>query len=126
MRRSILTIIGGGFLAGALVTALPMLTFGLSFGAHAEGNDLLSGCGDVPEAVALVQRLETRTLRLNRYLQEIDRRKAELAAVEADLAKTVKQLGEARRKHGGARPATVVKEDVDKDVERLVTVYDQM
>ena len=65
------------------------------FAAVAAPTDLLDGCGDVPEAVALAEELRDRALRIERYMESIDARKAELAQAEATA------------KHGPRRPNSI-------------------
>ena len=115
----------------ALVFAVPagaaiMKTQGLAnyFAAFAEPSGLLQGCGDVPEAVALAEELRDRALRIERYMEAIDRKKAEVAEAESLLRK---RLSELKSQKGGMRSrqdsSTAA---VRNDIERLVAVYDQM
>lgn len=94
------------------------------FAARAGSGDLLQGCTDVPEAVALATELRDRALRIERYMEALDARKAEIATAEAALRARATELrqqksGLATRRDGTSR---AVREDID----RLIAVYDQM
>jgi flagellar motility protein MotE (MotC chaperone) len=86
--------------------------------------DLLQGCTDVPEAVALAEELRDRALRIERYMEAIDNRKADMAQAEATLRE---RLGELRAQKGStqARQAGAT-EAIRTDIDRLIAVYDQM
>lgn len=124
MRRSLLSLLALGFVlpAGALVWKSQDLS-GM-FAAFAQPSGLLQGCGDVPEAVALAEELRDRALRIERYMESIDHKKAELAEAEATLRT---RLAELKSQKGGARSrqdqgSAAVRNDID----RLVAVYNQM
>ncbi len=92
--------------------------------AFAEPPDLMAGCQDVPEAVALTQELGTRALRIERYMAELDRKKSEIAEAEASLKTHLKQIREQRERDiRRVRAGTAAVED---DITRLIAVYDQM
>lgn len=92
--------------------------------AHAETADLLKGCSDVPEAVELANRLSQRSLRIERYMADLDRKKSEIEQSRLSLSKTLTELVTS----SADRPKVqaVRQEDVEADVARLVSVYDQM
>ena len=123
MRRRVLPVLG-------VALALPMLAMvGHArmpdlLAAVAEPPELLEGCGDVPEAVALAEELRDRALRIERYMASIDERKAELAEAEATLRARLEEL---RRRKGAVTAA----QDGDTqalrtDIDKLIAVYDQM
>ncbi|MDM7457941.1 MAG: hypothetical protein P3W94_000975, partial [Paracoccus sp. (in: a-proteobacteria)] len=124
MARSILPVL-------AVVFAAPLAVMGLRLDmpagiwrAEASQDDLLKGCGDVPEAVALAGELRDRALRIERYMAEIDTRKAELATAEASLRQ---RLVELRGQRGTiAEKRAQASNAVRDDIARLVAVYDQM
>ncbi|MGR3200126.1 MAG: MotE family protein [Paracoccus sp. (in: a-proteobacteria)] len=96
-----------------------------SFAAVAAApEDLLEGCRDVPEAVALAEELRDRALRIERYMQDIDARKAELATAEATLSERLKELRAQKDNLGAVRAGDT--EAVRTDIDRLIAVYDQM
>ncbi len=84
----------------------------------------MEGCGDVPEAVALAGELRDRGLRIERYMEEIDNRKAEIATAEASLRARLTELKavKASLRSGSQTRASALQSDID----RLVAVYDQM
>lgn len=94
------------------------------FAAFAQPSGLLQGCGDVPEAVALAEELRDRALRIERYMESIDRRKADLVEAEATLRS---RLSELKSQKGGIlgrqdQASAAVRSDID----RLVALYNQM
>jgi len=94
------------------------------FQAVAGPTDLLQGCTDVPEAVALAEELRDRALRIERYMAALDQRKADLATAEATLRT---RLGELRSTKGATRASrNGSTEAVRTDIDRLIAVYDQM
>ncbi|WP_265501944.1 MotE family protein [Paracoccus beibuensis] len=96
-----------------------------SFAAVAAAPDeLLDGCRDVPEAVALAEELRDRALRIERYMQDIDTRKQELATAEATLRERLQEL-RAQKDSLGATTAGDT-QAVRTDIDRLIAVYDQM
>lgn len=94
------------------------------FAASASSGDLLSGCTDVPEAVALATELRDRALRIERYLEALDTRKAEIATAEAALRARATELRQ--QKSGIQTRRNGASEAVRADIDRLVAVYDQM
>lgn len=97
---------------------------GRFFAARAESGNLLEGCTDVPEAVALATELRDRALRIERYLEALDVRKAELAAAEAALKARAAELRQ--QKSGLQTRRDTASSEVRADIDRLVAVYDQM
>lgn len=117
----------------ALVFSLPAVGLILEFQGHrltapfaafAEPTGLMRGCTDIPEAVALADSLQTRALRIERYMESLDAKKAEIAAAEESLRARVAELkaqktGLQSRRNG---TSAAVRDDID----RLVALYDQM
>jgi len=124
MPRPILSLLGGMMVLAAAGQAV-MLIDGLPrLSARAEPSELMAGCTDVPEAVALAETLRERALRIDRYMQELDRRKAEIALAEKQLTERLVELRKlkqqlADRTRGQAQAQT-------QDIARLIAVYDQM
>lgn len=90
----------------------------------ASGDELLQGCTDVPEAVALATELRDRALRIERYMEALDTRKAELATAEAALKARASELRQ--QKSGIQSRRDGASQAVREDIDRLVAVYDQM
>lgn len=115
----------------AAMLGIPAVLVGLQqqdvprlFAAFADPPGLMQGCTDVPEAVALAETLRDRALRIERYMETIDEKKAELAQAEETLRV---RLTELRAQKGGVQSRRVTQTDaVRSDIERLVAVYDQM
>ncbi len=115
----------------ALTFALPLMAQvvkGLDLSgqlqAFAEPPELMAGCQDVPEAVALTQEFGVRALRIERYMAELDRKKTEIAAAEASLKTYLRQIREQRERDlKRIRSGNAAVED---DISRLISVYDQM
>ena len=124
MRRSLLSFLALTFAVPAGLAIWQMQDFSRYFAAFAEPSDLLQGCNDVPEAVALAEELRDRALRIERYMETIDRKKAEVAEAESALRK---RLAELKSQKGGMRSrqdqSTAA---VRSDIEKLVALYDQM
>ncbi|PHQ69954.1 MAG: hypothetical protein COB97_06190 [Paracoccus sp.] len=124
MRRSFLPAL-------ALILAVPAVAavwksqdLSRVFAAFAAPSGLLQGCGDVPEAVALAEELRDRALRIERYMESIEDRKAELAQAEQTLRERLVQL---KSQKGGIRARRdTATEAVRDDIQRLVALYDQM
>lgn len=121
--RSILTWMGGLFMIVAAGGAIQLGGW-IRLQAHAETADFLKGCTDVPEAVELAIRLNDRALRIERYLDELDRKKAEVDKSRTALSETLTRIVAAGP--ANSRSNTVNQDAVDEDVARLVAVYDQM
>lgn len=124
MRKSVLPVLALAFSVPALAVLWQSQDLGRVFAAFAAPSDLLQGCGDVPEAVALAEELRDRALRIERYMESIDQRKADLADAESALRK---RLAELKSQKGGIQSRRSAASDaVRSDIERLVAVYDQM
>ncbi|MCF3972683.1 MotE family protein [Paracoccus salsus] len=124
MRRSLLPLLASVFAIPAAAALWQSQDATRIFAAFAEPSGLLQGCGDVPEAVALAEELRDRALRIERYMESVDARKA--ALVEAEL--TLRQrLAELKARKGGMQSRRdLATEAVREDIDRLVAVYDQM
>lgn len=94
------------------------------FVAFAEPPGLMQGCTDVPEAVALAEELRDRALRIERYMEAIAAKKAEISEAEASLTRKLVELkgrkSSIQSRRDGATAA------IRSDIDRLVAVYDQM
>lgn len=124
MRRSLLPVLALVFSVPAAAAIWQSRDLSRVFAAFAEPSGLLQGCGDVPEAVALAEELRDRALRIERYMETIAARKAELAQAEQALRD---RLTELKAQKGGIRSRRDLgTEAVRDDIERLVAVYDQM
>lgn len=124
MARPMLPILALVLLVPAAATFLFKQDMSRLFAAVASQDDLLSGCGDVPEAVALAQELRDRALRIERYLAVMDDRKAELAQAEATLRE---RLTELRGQKGSIRDRRdQAGQEVRDDITRVIAIYDQM
>ncbi|MTH65845.1 MotE family protein [Paracoccus shanxieyensis] len=124
MRKHVLSVLGGVMVLAAATQAVMFLDGRDRMRAHAEPGALLSGCTDVPEAVALADTLRQRGLRIERYMQDIDRRKSELAVAEKQLTDKLIELRKLRqqiRDHdtGSSRAQ-------NDDIARIIALYDQM
>ena len=117
----------------ALAFALPAVTavigkngqdFTRQFAAFAEPSDLLRGCTDVPEAVALAETLKERALGIERYLASVDMRKAELSQAEDAIRQKSEELKRRKDALGARHEKTSVA--IQDDIDRLIAVYDQM
>lgn len=124
MRYKLLTILGCVILATGLLQFVGNPASWFRFQAHANGADLLRGCTDVPEAVALADELQVRALRIERYAQELERKKAEIREAETSLQSTLTEITKARNAKGNQKATT--SKEVSDDVLRLVALYDQM
>lgn len=118
-----------GYLAAAFVLPIgahALLNQDLSqqFSAVAAQDDLLSGCTDVPEAVVLAEELRDRALRIERYMEALEDRKAELAVAEERLRERLAELKAVRDVGRNQRDAA--SGAVRDDIGRLIAVYDQM
>ncbi len=124
MRKSILSVLGLVFCLPAGAVVVQHYEAVLSPFAFAEEPDLMSGCTDVPEAVALMEELGERRLRIKRYLEEMDNRERELQVAEASLRARLTELKAAK--------ASILSNDTHQktrlqdDIDRLVAVYDKM
>lgn len=124
MRKSWLMVLGGVFVLPSLAAFAWRADISRALMAVAEPPALLEGCTDVPEAVALADELKLRAQRIDRYLADIDARKAELANAEAAIQAKLVELKAIRAGIGARR--TAASTAVQDDINRLVAVYDQM
>lgn len=124
MRRSLLPLLALVFTvpAGAAIWKNQDLPSYLA--AFAEPSGLMRGCGDVPEAVALAEELRDRALRIERYMEVLDEKKAEISAAESSLRKRLSELKS--QKSGMTSRRETSSASVREDINRLVAVYDQM
>lgn len=92
--------------------------------AEAASAPLLEGCTDVPEAVALAETLRLRGIAVDRALADLDRRKQDLAAAEAQITARLAALKKAKAALGDTR----ADQDAGRSagIERLIAVYDAM
>lgn len=95
----------------------------LRLSAEASQPDLLQGCSDIPEVVALVKELRIRESRIQKYMEAIDRRESDLKTATATLSQHLAKL---RTANSARRPGSAPPEAVADDVARLIAVYDQM
>lgn len=124
MARSLLSVLAFGFAIPAAAALWQSQDLSRVFAAFASPGELLQGCGDVPEAVALAEELRDRALRIERYMESIEQRKSQLAEAELTLRK---RLSELKAQKGGMQSRRDGTTDaVRGDIERLVALYDQM
>lgn len=124
MRKHVLSVLGGVMVLAAATQAVMLIDGRTRLRANAEPAALLAGCTDVPEAVALADTLRQRGLRIERYMQDIDRQKAELAQAQTQLTEKLVELRKVRQQlrdydTGVSRAQT-------DDIARIIAVYDQM
>ena len=124
MRSRPLLVLGLLFVIPVAVAAGRGVDLPKALFAFAEPSALMDGCTDVPEAVALADELKMRSLRIERYLQEIEARKTELADAEAAVRAKLTELK--TLKSGLTARRTQTTTAVQDDINRLVAVYDQM
>ncbi|WP_245948682.1 MotE family protein [Paracoccus lutimaris] len=115
----------GGILVLAAAGQAVMLMDGFSrLTANAEPSELMAGCTDVPEAVALAETLRERSLRLDGYMKELDRKKAEINFAEKQLTEKLVELRKVKQQL--AQRDAGQRQSVTEDISRLIAVYDQM
>lgn len=124
MRKSILSILGGVLVLAAAGQAAMLIDGSSRLVANAEPSELMAGCTDVPEAVALADVLKDRSLRVDRYMQELDRKRAEIAVAEKQLTEKLVELR--KLKQQGAQRDAGQRQVQNDDIARLIAVYDQM
>lgn len=124
MPRPLLQLAGGVIALVAAIQAVALLGGASRLRAHAEPAALLEGCSDVPEAVALAETLHQRGQRIERYMQDIERRKSELAAAETQITQKLVELRRVRQQLR-ERDDTVGQAQSD-DIARIIALYDQM
>lgn len=113
-----------GFALPAIVALWQSQAISGVFAAFADPPGLLQGCTDVPEAVALAGELRDRALRIERYMEVLSEKRAEIAAAEQAITARLTEL-KAIRDGIRSRHQTETT-DVTRDIDRLVAVYDQM
>ena len=74
MRKPILTVLTLAFAVPAGAAIWQGGDLSRFFAASASSDDLLKGCTDVPEAVALATELRDRALRIERYMEALETR----------------------------------------------------
>ncbi len=124
MRKSVLSLLGGVLVLAAAAQAVMLLDGTSRLVANAEPSELLAGCMDVPEAVTLADTLKDRALRVDRYLQELERKKAEIAFAEKQLGEKLTELR--KLKQQSAQRGAGQRQAQNEDIARLIAVYDQM
>lgn len=124
MRRYLLPVMGGLFALGVASQAMMLIDGSRRLRANAEPAALMAGCTDVPEAVVLADNLRQRGLRIERYMQDIDRRKSELAVADKQITDKLIELRKLRQQLND-RDSTVSRGQTD-DIARIIAVYDQM
>ncbi|MFD1883727.1 MotE family protein [Paracoccus pacificus] len=121
--KRILPLLGAAFLVPAAVFSLQFLPSDM-FTATAAAPDFLEGCADVPEAVAMAEELRQRNQRLEAYMVDLDRRKAEITKAEESLRSWLEKVRSAnsgsRAKSAGADKAR------QDDLARMIALYDEM
>ncbi|UXU75885.1 MULTISPECIES: MotE family protein [unclassified Paracoccus (in: a-proteobacteria)] len=124
MPRRLLSVLAAVMVLAAAVQAVMLMDGVARLRAHAEPAELMAGCGDVPEAVALAETLRERALRIDRYMQDIQRRKAELAVAEKQLTERLIELRKLNQRLDNDRQGA--RRSQNDDIARLIAVYDQM
>lgn len=124
MRRWVLPVLGAVLALAAASQAITLAAGAGRLRAQAEPAALLAGCNDIPEAVALAETLRQRGLRIERYMQDIERRKAELARAESALSERLVELRKIRQQIN--QHDTGTSEARDHDIARIIALYDQM
>lgn len=122
--RKILPLLALGFAIPATAALIKTGHLPQMFAAFAEPPGLMQGCTDVPEAVALAEELRDRALRIERYLETVEARKAELAQAQASLTSKLVELRAMKTGMQSRRNSTSAA--VRDDIQRLIAVYDQM
>jgi flagellar motility protein MotE (MotC chaperone) len=124
MRKPILSIFGGMLVLAAAGQVVMLMDGTSRLTANAKPSEVMAGCTDVPEAVALAETLRERSLRVDAYMQDLERKKAEIASAEKQLTEKLVELRKIKQqlaqRDAGQRQA------VDDDIGRLIAVYDQM
>lgn len=121
MARLILPILAATLLP---IAALPLSPSATSAAPPPAAADLMAGCGDIPEVVALVEELRIREDRIKKALAELDNKKAEIATARATLTTELRRLKDAGPSISKSRTST--QRAMDADVARLVAVYEAM
>lgn len=85
---------------------------------------LLSGCGDVPEIVALVEDLRIRQDRIAKALQGLDARRDDIESARAALQAELQRLSAVQDRRPLSK--TRVQNEIEADVDRIVALYQAM
>lgn len=109
-------MLGGGIQLGGIVLARD--------GEADRVHPLIAGCGDIPEAVRLSERLILREDRIGRYMAELDRKRAEIAQAEAKLTERLIELRDRSTSPAARQKAQA--DAVEEDIRRMVALYDVM
>ena len=118
MRKPILSIFGGMLVLAAAGQVVMLMDGTSRLTANAKPSEVMAGCTDVPEAVALAETLRERSLRVDAYMQDLERKKAEIASAEKQLTEKLVELRKIKQqlaqRDAGQRQA------VDDDIGRLI------
>ena len=121
MARLILPILAATLLP---IAALPLSPSATAAAPPPAAADLMAGCGDIAEVVALVEELRIREDRIKKALAELDNKKAEIASARASITAELRRLKDAGPSISKSRTSN--QRAVDDDVARLVAVYEAM
>ncbi|MTH80026.1 MotE family protein [Paracoccus aestuariivivens] len=124
MRRSLLHISSSTFVFAASIFGLSLINDPKRLQASAEPTSLLQGCADIPEAVELAQTLHQRSQRIETFIQDIEKRKGELADAEVKLKNSLIELRKVREDINYHKRQ--LSEDQSIEVSRIIKLYDQM
>ena len=124
MRRPVLSVLGGILVLAAAGQAVMLMDGFSRLAANAEPPEMMAGCTDIPEAVTLAETLRERSLRLDGYMQELDRKKAEIAFAEKQLTEKLVELRKVKQQLADRDAGQ--RQSVTEDISRLIAVYDQM
>lgn len=124
MRRPLLSFLGGIMILAAAGQVVMLMDGFSRLTAHAEPSKLMAGCTDVPEAVALADTLRERSLRIDRYMQDMQRRKDEIALAQKQLTEKLVELRKLKQQLGSSEQG--ITQAQNDDISRLIAVYDQM
>lgn len=124
MRRAVLTTAALGLGTLAALQALQLVPLGDQMRAFAAAPALMEGCTDVPEAVELAETLRLRGIAVDRGIEALDSRRAEIAAAEERLSAKLAQLRAAKEALGRGQAAAQTR--TDEGISRLIAVYDAM
>lgn len=124
MRKPLLAGFGLIFAAAGVVQMAILLGDRVGFAAFADAPDFLTGCRDVPEAIALIEEYTAREKQMQRYLQALDRQEADIRAAQDSLTATLARL---KAQDSGTRRVTDGEnKKVAEDIGRMVSVFDAM
>lgn len=124
MRKNIL--IGFGLLFAAIGMGQSAFVLGdrVGFAAFAEPPDFLTGCRDVPEAIALMEEYSAREKQIKRYLQAMEKQEADIRQAQDRLTATLTRL---KAQDSGRRNQSNEKTlQLAEDIDRMVNVFDAM